>query len=476
MPDVFSSLSKEFSSKSDSLFYMDLWPFTGPMIMVSSPNYALQTCQQTLAADRPDDLLRSMHAITGGPSIFATNGSAWKEARNLFTPGFNSGNILNQTSHVVDEAEVLVKILEEKANKKEIFQLDTLTIRYMMDISGSVTLNQSLHCQTKGHPFASAMRSSIDWHYLGELKSSIIRWTPLLRLISWYNAWVMNDYLAKVLDARYADWRTGRAASESSKSAIDLILGDHMSKLKDKAPAALDADFKNWAIPQLRIMFFVGHDSSAATLCYTFYLLFKNPAALKKLRTEIDDIFGTDVSAAPNLLRNQPQLLNKLPYMTAVIKEVLRLFPPASGFRFGRPGVDLHSKGKSYPTENCRIWVLHSVLHRNPRYWKDPDDFIPDRFLVAPENPLYPVKGAWRPFEHGPRDCIGQALAMSKLRISLVMLVRKFDVTPAYGEWDQTYGIPKLRACSFNGDRAYQIGQAGAHPADGFPCRVSMSV
>lgn len=316
----------------------------------------------------------------------------------------------------------------------------------------------------------------MGWHYLGELKSSIIRWTPLLSLISWYNARVMNTYLAKVLDTRYADWQTGSAASESSKSAIDLLLGDYISKHKDKAPATLDAEFKSWAIPQLRIMFFVGHDSSAATLCYIFYLLSQNATALQKLRTEIDEIFGTDFSVAPNLLRNQPQLLNKLPYMTAVIKEVLRLFPPASGFRFGRPGIDLRSNGKSYPTENCRIWVLHSVLHRNPRYWKYPDEFIPERFLVGPEDPLYPVKGAWRPFEHGPRDCIGQALAMSKLRISLVMLTRMFDVKPAYDEWDQLHGILKLRTCSFNGERAYQIGQAGAHPADGFPCRVSIRV
>lgn len=141
MPDVFAPLSKRYNDESDSLFYMDLWPFTGPMMMVSSPNYALQTCQQAeFAADRPNDLLRSMHAITGGPSIFATNGAAWKEARSILLSGFNSNNILNQTRHVVDEAEVLVKILKEKARKNEVFQLDHVTVKYMMDISGSLTL------------------------------------------------------------------------------------------------------------------------------------------------------------------------------------------------------------------------------------------------------------------------------------------------------------------------------------------------
>jgi hypothetical protein len=58
----------------------------------------------------------------------------------MFSSGFNSSYILNQTSHVVDEAEVYVMILKEKAKKKEIFLLDEVTIKYTMDISGRVTL------------------------------------------------------------------------------------------------------------------------------------------------------------------------------------------------------------------------------------------------------------------------------------------------------------------------------------------------
>jgi cytochrome P450 len=285
----------------------------------------------------------------------------------------------------------------------------------------------------------------------------------------------MNNFLSKVLDERYMELSTESESSDTGKSVVDLLIADYISKHKDKAFATLDTAFTTWAIPQLRIMFFVGHDSSAATICYIFYLLSQNPSAMEKVRAEHDELFGTDISAAPNLMRIQPHTLNKLPYTTAVIKEVLRLFPPASGFRLGRPGADIHGdSGTRYPTDNTRIWVLHSVLHRNPRYWKDPSAFIPERFLVGPEDPLYPVKGAYRPFEHGPRDCIGQALAMSVLKTSVVILARAFDVKPAYDEWDEMHGIPKLRTCRFEGERAYQIGQAGAHPADGFPCRVEV--
>jgi cytochrome P450 len=248
----------------------------------------------------------------------------------------------------------------------------------------------------------------MDWHYLGELKSSVVRLTPLLRVITWLNARTMDNYLSEALDDHYADRCAVAMCPESNNSVIDLLLSDYMSKHKDKLPATLDTAFKKWAIPQLRILFFVGHDSSAATICYVFYLLNQNPSAMQKLRAEHDELFGTERSAASNLLRTQPQLLNKLPYTTAVIKEVLRLFPPASGFRYGRPGVGMVGTDSArYPTDDTRVWILHSVLHRNERYWKDPSSFIPERFLVGPEDPLYPVKGAYRPFEHGPRDaCI----------------------------------------------------------------------
>jgi hypothetical protein len=138
MPDVLSPIAKDFDDESDSLFYLDLWPFTRAMVMVSSPNYAQQA---ELIVDRPDTLLWSMHALTGGPSIFTSNGSEWKDVKDLLLPGFNANYIYSNTMiHTVDQAEVLVRILIEKARTKEIFQLDPVVLKYMMDISGASTL------------------------------------------------------------------------------------------------------------------------------------------------------------------------------------------------------------------------------------------------------------------------------------------------------------------------------------------------
>jgi cytochrome P450 len=286
----------------------------------------------------------------------------------------------------------------------------------------------------------------------------------------------MKTYISSELDKRFAEYQSNENPA-GSRSIIDLVLESYMSESpSSKNSKHLDPTFKSWATTQIRLFLFAGHDSTSSTICYCFYLLSKHPDALSRIRSEHDSVFGTDLSTVPTQLNSHPHLINALPYTLAVIKESLRLFPPASAFRGGLPGISLQhpTTGTRYPTEGMNIWVLHNALHRNPTYWKDPNSFIPERWLVGPQDPLYPVKGGWRPFEFGARNCIGQALVMLDVRIVLAMTLRGLEVRDAYEEWDlknpgKAHGVKTV-----NGERAYQVSAGGAHPADGFPCRVSV--
>jgi cytochrome P450 len=193
---------------------------------------------------------------------------------------------------------------------------------------------------------------------------------------------------------------------------------------------------------------------------------------LAKVRAEHDDVFGGNVDSAAHVLKEHPQHINKLTYTTAVIKETLRLFPPASGMRGGLPGVFLRDKaGNKFPTEGLNIWIVHGAIQRNPNYWPDPHSFLPERWLVEPGHPLHPPKGGWRPFEFGPRNCVGQTLAMLDIKITLAMTVREFDIQDQYAEWDRLH--PSSGINTVFGERAYQVPQGAAHPVHGFPCKVS---
>lgn len=173
-------------------------------------------------------------------------------------------------------------------------------------------------------------------------------------------------------------------------------------------------------------------------------------------------------------LSNDPRIVNTLHYTLAVIKEVLRLFTPAGTTRAGKFGINVtDDTGSVLPTDDAILLILHVEMHRSSKYWVRPNEFLPERWLVPAGHELYPQSGAWRPFELGPRNCIGQALVMLELRVILLCLVREFEVLPAYDEWDAMN--PSKRTRLYRGERVYQVEKGAAHPAAGYPCRVRLA-
>lgn len=293
--------------------------------------------------------------------------------------------------------------------------------------------------------------------------------------MQWWNGQQMDKYIGQELDRRYDEYRAGFSGT-GGKAVIDLILQGYLSERTEEKSARLDPEFRAFAIRQIRLFLFVGHDSTSATICYVVHLLATHPDALARLRAEHDAVLGTDLAAVPSLLETQPHLANSLPYTTAVLKEALRLFPPAGASRAGKPGVSItDDQGKECPTDPVSlIWTIHPELQRGPKYWRRPDEFLPERWLAEPGDELYPMKGTWRAFEHGPRNCPAQGLVMIELRVVLSLIAREFDFRPCYDEWDRLHSSKNTTALptTYRGERAYQVEGAATHPVDGYPCRV----
>lgn len=321
------------------------------------------------------------------------------------------------------------------------------------------------------------MISQIRWHQpnaeanpLGHL--NFVRW-----IVEWWNGRQMDRYIGDELDKRFSASKAD-SNNKGQKSVIDLVLQVYLSQSSGgQRPDKLDPEFRAFAIRQIRLFVFTGHDSTSSTICYAFHLLSKNPDALTAIRAEHDRVLGKEVSSASALLEADPKLLNNLPYTTAVIKETLRLFPPAASSRQGKPGTGITDDlGTVCTTEDVTmIWTLHVELHRHPKYWQRPNDFLPERWLVAPGDELYPAtKHAYRAFEYGPRNCIAEGIVMTELKIILACVVRVFDFADAYGEWDRLHPVKERdrERLVYRGDRAYQMEEAAAHPVEHYPCRV----
>ena len=151
----------------------------------------------------------------------------------------------------------------------------------------------------------------------------------------------------------------------------------------------------------------------------------------------------------------------------------MRLLPAGMSARMGEPGSYLTHEGQQYPKEGCMVLSAHQLMHREPAWWPHPDVFIPERWLVLDTDPNHPTKGAWRGFEWGPRNCIGQEFSLLELKLVMVMTVRRFRIEARYDEGSSGQE-GRDESMTVQGERAYQVIRGTARPAEGLPCKVTL--
>ena len=167
-------------------------------------------------------------------------------------------------------------------------------------------------------------------------------------------------------------------------------------------------------IDEILTLVVAGHETTASGLNWTWYLLSQHPGAEARLHAELDAVPD---DPAPGL----PQM-EQLAYTQQVINEALRLYPPGwlLSRRTVRPDV---LSGYDIPAGANVLLPLY-LLHRHPRYWKDPDTFFPERF--APDHDAERPRFAYMPFAAGPRHCIGETFALYEMLLHLHRIARHF--------------------------------------------------
>ena len=173
---------------------------------------------------------------------------------------------------------------------------------------------------------------------------------------------------------------------------------------------------------------FAGHETTSGLLSFTFYYLLRNPAAYARARREVDDVIGRDGVTHSHLTR--------LPYLTAVLRESLRLSPTVPAIALAATE-DTILGGKHQVKANAPIIALLASVHRDPLvYGEDADEFRPDRMLDSnfeERNKQFP--NCWKPFGNGIRGCIGRFFAWQQALLVTTMLLQTFDLTfsdPSY--------------------------------------------
>jgi cytochrome P450 len=262
----------------------------------------------------------------------------------------------------------------------------------------------------------------------------------LYSLLYWLPDWVPTPANVRVgrairrLDAViYALIDRGRAAAAGERN------GSESDDLLSLLLHAQDEDGSRMTDRQLRdevmTLFLAGHDTTSLALSWTWHLLSQSPQAEARLHAELAEVLGGRAPTVADLPR--------LPYAEHVITEALRLYPPA--WALGREALaDCDIGGRRVP-RGAHLTISPWVLHRDPRFFDEPEVFRPERWADSPAESGGPTEDsrqrlakrlprfAFFPFGGGPRVCIGNAFAMMEAVLVLATIAQRFHLTALPG-------------------------------------------
>lgn len=222
------------------------------------------------------------------------------------------------------------------------------------------------------------------------------------------------------LDALIEDYIAAREAQ--------MKAGEAPTDLVSRLIAAKDAETGIRMTPreirdQILTIFLAGHETTATTLTWAFYVLSQRPAEAARMREEIDRVLQ---GRAPTF-----EDVQSLTYTRALIDETLRLYPAAPGLSNRIALADDEVAGRKIKKGQMVI-VFPWVLNRHRKLWDDPERFDPGRFLPGSnkDRPRF----AYIPFGAGPRICIGMQMALAEAVIVLAGLAQRYSLDLAPGQ------------------------------------------
>jgi len=391
-----------------------------------------------------------------GQGLITSDGAIWAKHRRLITPAFHF-NVLKQYNQVFNDcSKVLVNKWmnlcrksdqgsgddlksagtenrnEQKDSDKEVTNRNE-NEGIMVEVSNPLALmtfdslmkcalSMETHCQTLDPPFVDAVRELEkiavqriespwrlllfqDWiFYMTEMGK---RFTKVLNEI--------NSFADEVISKRREERKDHHSDDSIRSDFLDILL-----KAKEGSQVLSNKEIRD----EVNTFMFAGHDTTASSMSWAMYNLAKYPDVQEKCRQEVNRVLqdSEDITW---------EMLPELKYLTMVLKENLRLYPPVIvAARELKSNVDIPSPddGKTVTIpKGTRSTAFIFMVHRNPYIWKDPNTFDPERF--SPENRANIPAYAFIPFSAGPRNCIGQAFAMNEMKVTMAYVIRNFRLS-----------------------------------------------
>lgn len=237
--------------------------------------------------------------------------------------------------------------------------------------------------------------------------------------------------------------------AEAARTHLDRVIYDLIAErrasLRDRGDllsmlvaAEDEEDGRGFTDRQIRdeamTLLLAGHETTAAALTWTWHLLGQSPDAERRLHEEVDGVLGGRAPGAADVPR--------LAFVEQVVTEAMRLYPPA--WVIGRRAIAAYPIGGFVAPPRSIVFMSQWVMHRDRRFYAEPDRFDPDRWTPAFKASL--PKFAYFPFGGGPRQCIGEGFAWMELVLLVAAIAQQWTLRPVPGRAVVPQPVITLRA------------------------------
>ncbi|KAM3961568.1 putative cytochrome P450 4p3 [Aphomia sociella] len=360
-----------------------------------------------------------------GDGILLSTVSKWRPRRKIFAQGFGQ-KLLNKYVRIFDErSNVMLDRLRAHAGKGPFALLNYVT-SLKLDTVCQTILGINVGAQKDKDALIPKLFEACFSALISRITDPVLY--PDIIFNNVYKSFESNkdyviNFLLQIIKSKREE--INKQQNSHRGDLQDMVQDEYNdisvekslleSVLETKANELMDKDLQE----EFLTIVAAGTDTSAVGSCFMAMLLARHPDTQEKIYEEIKEVLDD----------NRPVEAKDLPrfrYLEAVIQETLRYFPPVP-FIFREIDKKLTLPSGITVLPGMEVMVHIRGIHRNPKYWDDPDVFKPERFIN------YELKhpAAFIPFSYGPRNCIGYKYAMMSMKTTLVNLVRKYRLLPA---------------------------------------------
>ena len=343
-----------------------------------------------------------------GNGLLTSDGEFWRRQRRLSNPAFHRESLVRYADITTEEATRLLERWKNGETRNIHNDMMNVTLRIVLRSLFGSDLGESMKVIEPA--LDAIMVSSSGFHSI----AFFLR-IPTPTRARHFRAVREIDRVVYALIAR------GRERLKSSAGLVADAERQSVGGAKDLLTLLLtarDDDGNSMSDQQLRdeviTLLLAGHETTALNLSWTWYLLAQHPEVEEKLHAELDSVLGGRLPCAADLPRLQ--------YTDRVIREMLRLYPPA--WRIFRRTEEPFAVGDYVLPPGSNIVLSQWVTQRDPRWFSEPERFYPDRWSEEAEARL--PRFAYFPFGGGPRVCIGAGFAMMEATLLLATIAQHF--------------------------------------------------